>query len=413
MRRVIQEERPDLVVLGGDTISNDASSAPKPKTPKWMRERWQRATLPMVEAGLKWASVIGNHDLYTQLSAVEVARLDASFNGSLTSYANEVNYQLTINDPTGTMAATNLFFFNSHAYGCLDVRNGSGCPLPSEVNWYRTESTRLIRHQMGIMPGMAFLHIPPPEMLSVLNAGKYYGHLLDTDGVCCSALNTGLLANMMEMQNVQTVTFGHDHANDCYGPLTDSITLAYGRKSGYASYNAPSMLQGARVYELRLNQGADTKRTIHSQQNANSNTISTRGIAQTYERQLYQTFIPRHNAQYSISTWLRLADGSTPIQHPGTATYRFAKCCSNAVAGIVVNVLVLVALCVLFIACSLLVFAVVYLRCLRHRIPNTITKDQGNDFSFSNSFQMTELKADPATQKLTSDSGDVEEELDV
>lgn len=413
MRRVIEEERPDFVVLGGDTISNDGSSGSMPKTRDWMKDRWHRATLPMVEAGLRWASVIGNHDLGTEMSAVEVAKLDASFNGSLTSSLNEVNYVLTIMDPTGGIAATNLFFINSHAYGCMSITKGSGCPTPSEVKWYRTESERLKREQQATMPGMAFLHIPPPEMLSVLNEGKYYGQLLDSDGVCCSTLNTGLLANMMDMQNVQTVTFGHDHGNDCFGVLTNSITLAYGRKSGYASYNAPFMLQGARVYELRLNQGTNAKRSIQSQQKANAKSTSTRKGVEDYERQLYQTVIPRHNAKYSINTWLRLVDGSTPTQHPGTTTYRFSKCCTNATAGIVVNILVIIALCVLSIACSLLIIAVVYLRCLRHRIPKTTTTKQDKDFPFTTSFQMTELNADPEMKMLTSDSSDSSEELEV
>jgi hypothetical protein len=304
MQTMIASEKPDFVVLGGDTISNDAPG-PMPKPPKWVETYWAKAVSPMIQAGVPWSVVIGNHDLGTTLSAPQVASLDYSFNGSHTISSNDVNYVLKVMDPSGVVPITNLFFFNSQAYGCLGVDSGSGCPTIGSVEWFRQTSDNLTLVQRGIVPGMAFLHIPPPEMITVYNNGGWYGNYLDSDGVCCSAGNTGLIANMMDKDNVKVVTFGHDHGNDFFGEYAEDLSLAYGRKTGYGSYNVPGMNQGSRVYLLQIGTTSadpDKSRTIYSGETSTG------------------TFL-------QIDTWLRLADGQVLRQTGGLPLLRLGNCC--------------------------------------------------------------------------------------
>ena len=67
-------------------------------------------------------------------------------------------------------------------------------------------------------------------------------------------MNTGLLAAIVQEKMASWVTFGHDHCNSFYSTIKN-VTLSYGRKSGYGSYNcekynAEYLSKGARVFEL-------------------------------------------------------------------------------------------------------------------------------------------------------------------
>jgi hypothetical protein len=305
MDSMLVSEEPDFVVLGGDTISNDAPG-PNPKPPAWMAKYWARAVAALQKRGVPWSIVIGNHDLGTALSGSQVAALDASFNGSYTINSNDVSYYLSVLDASGSVPLTNLFFFNTHAYGCLNVASGSGCPTIENILWYANASLFLRQSQHGTPAGLAFMHIPPPEMMDVYNSGDWYGTYLDTDGVCCSAANTGLVANIMQQGNIQALTFGHDHGNDFFGAYTNDpdLTLAYGRKSGAGSYRVPGMLLGARTYLLQIN---------------NDNSPDYANVIYEGETTAGQDI--------SISTWITLEDSRRLLQRQGTTLLRLATCC--------------------------------------------------------------------------------------
>jgi 3',5'-cyclic AMP phosphodiesterase CpdA len=81
MRNIIRWEKPDLVAVTGDIVSEYAWDQ---KTRPWMAERYSRFAKIMDEEGVPFATAIGNHDHGTDLSMHEVLHLDMSFNMSMT-----------------------------------------------------------------------------------------------------------------------------------------------------------------------------------------------------------------------------------------------------------------------------------------------------------------------------------------
>jgi predicted MPP superfamily phosphohydrolase len=81
MGEILDDEKPDLVVLTGDLVSGYAWDG---KTKNWMESKWTEVVQPMVDRGIPWATTAGNHDTEGDLSRKQLSELDRSFNLSLT-----------------------------------------------------------------------------------------------------------------------------------------------------------------------------------------------------------------------------------------------------------------------------------------------------------------------------------------
>lgn len=73
--------------------------------------------------------------------------------------------------------------------------------------------------------------------------------------VCCQAKNTGLFDKAFSSQHVGMIAFGGDAFND-FKTTQKGITLAYGRKSGYAGLQSLDL--GARIIKFEANSGQMT-----------------------------------------------------------------------------------------------------------------------------------------------------------
>ena len=107
------------------------------KTPGWYKKMWDRWTEVIYETKMPYGYTLGNHDGEADLTRREVVEVDVKMN---------------------------LWFFDSNRNNCLNVE-GWGCVDHSAVNWYRTKSIELESVQNGRKPGVAFMHIPPPEFI--------------------------------------------------------------------------------------------------------------------------------------------------------------------------------------------------------------------------------------------------------
>lgn len=66
------------------------------------------------------------------------------------------------------------------------------------------------------VPALAFFHIPLPEYRKAAADVKTV-KILGTKGepVHCSNIHSGMFVSMKEMEDVQAMSVGHDHNNDC------------------------------------------------------------------------------------------------------------------------------------------------------------------------------------------------------
>lgn len=307
IQALVDREDPDFVVLGGDTFSNYADTGPKPNKPRsWVEARWNLAVKHLVNR-VQWATIFGNHD-FSDLAPWDLATLDASFAGSLTPPGIYGDYMLPIYDYGGTEVVTRLFMWNSGGTGIQQV----------QVDQYKNLSESLAPSRVA---SLGFIHIPLPEMMEAYNYGEVRGSLRDLEGICCHETQTTFFDTLVEQDEIKIITSGHDHGNDFVARL-DGIQLAYGKKTGSASYN--SLLSanhlrvwGGRVYNLQLSQDTSDQpfgAQLYSEYRTYAE--STSGTTSKY--------------RFTVHSWIRLTNGKFDEQlkvREDIASQLMVTCC--------------------------------------------------------------------------------------
>lgn len=245
MRYILDAEKPDLVVYTGDLVFA------KPAKPAY-----DKALEPVIERGLPFAVILGNHDIEYDLTGEEILQHLQSKPGNLTStvegVAGVTNYALTIKNRVGDHEAAVLYFFDTHSMSAdKTISDGYAWVERDQIEWYRNESNRHTALNGGSqLPSLAFIHIPLPEYQeAAVNPNTF---LVGTrkEAVCCPEINTGLFSQMLMQHDVMGVFAGHDHVND-YITEWKKIALAYGRYSGGSTvYHDIQGGNGARIIEL-------------------------------------------------------------------------------------------------------------------------------------------------------------------
>jgi hypothetical protein len=242
---VLDAERPDLVVFTGDVISGD--EAPDPAA------ALGAAAAPVVERGLPWAYVLGNHDDEGRLDRSELMEVARAQPGCLIQrgppdIGGVGNYVLPVAGTRGGQVAALLYFLDSGSY-CLTGAGHYAWFTHRQVAWYRLTSQAWERRARAVLPAIAFFHIPIPEYDLAWREG-YDKRGSRHEPVCGPSINAGMFAAFYERGDVAGTFVGHDHAND-FDATLHGIRLCYGRASGYGGYGRLRFARGARVIELR------------------------------------------------------------------------------------------------------------------------------------------------------------------
>ena len=243
VREMLDAERPDFVIHTGDIIFGrpDLQSA-------------QEILQPIADRGIPFAVALGNHDSQFGATREEMYRTIRDIPGCVNLSPKEGVYGcsndvITLSGPAGVDRV--LYLFDSmdavilkgeeeiHSYDYIRF---------SQLAWYRDHCEAFSRSNGGIpIPSLAFFHIPLCEVTEGLSSG---GRILageNGEPPCPSRLNSGLLAQMRELGDIQAIVVGHDH--DCDYVLDyGNMFYIYGRYSGCDTvYNnlGPS---GARVF---------------------------------------------------------------------------------------------------------------------------------------------------------------------
>ena len=236
----ITEQKPDLVIFGGDTVSSGLS--------KRLTEEFAEV---MEKLGVYWAAVLGNHDgegVYTY-SRKEIIDLYASYDYCLIRQGLDNidgNGNFTINILNADNSLQEVFFLldsgdymsneTKKQYGITNKGQVYDGVKESQVKWYKDKNDA-IEAEYGEFKSIAVLHIPPFECGDAENYEFLYGDKYE--GVCQSGFNSGLVDAFIEKGSTKAVYFGHDHIND-FGYMYKDILFSYIQSSGYGSYNMKS-----------------------------------------------------------------------------------------------------------------------------------------------------------------------------
>jgi len=261
MGRIIDSEKPDLVVLTGDNVSTGGvGNLPDLKT------AIAQVAKPMESRNVPWAIVFGNHDT-DGLAKIGITK--AQMFAIYRTYPHNINPD----DPQGVYGSGNALLKvigsnNKPAFGVWLVdsnayvkQNYNGQTLDtydwirsSQVEWYLQQSKQVEKELGAKLPSLMFFHICLPEFAQLAATKKYTGERNEDE--CPSAINSGLFSALLDRSDVLGVYVGHDHTNTYEGTWY-GIRLGYGGSIGYGTYGISSnvesekqRIRGARVFVI-------------------------------------------------------------------------------------------------------------------------------------------------------------------
>lgn len=243
IKKAIDNEKPDLVVLTGDVVCSKNTKA-----------AWLALTKPLIESNIPWAVTLGNHDIEYELNGNQIMETISGLPNNMTSngpldLSGNGNYILEINGSSSDNTTALLYFMDTHSG--LKKENGMGSYdwiKFDQIEWFRNQSKKYTnKNNETPYPALAFFHIPLHEYKEI--AEKAIG--IRQEPECSPEINSGMYAALLESKDVMGVFTGHDHDNNYIGNLR-GICLAYGQASGCQTYG--KIGRGYRVIELLENQ---------------------------------------------------------------------------------------------------------------------------------------------------------------
>ncbi|KAH3987373.1 hypothetical protein HBI56_009570 [Parastagonospora nodorum] len=258
VERVLDEEKPDLVVLTGDQVNG--GTAPDVQSAMF------KIIEPLAERKIPYAAIFGNHDdegnylsRNAQMSLYETLPYSLSQAGPNT-IEGVGNYFVEVEAHNNKHSALTLYFLDTHAYSPDEAHyRGYDWLKPKQIDWFKTTATHLRDAHSKYTHkhlNMAFIHIPLPEYTSPDNdrVGNF------TEPATAPQYNSHFKDALVE-HDVKFVSCGHDHVND-FCSLSKSpdsgepeLWMCYAGGSGFGGYGGYNQfVRRLRVFEVDTNQ---------------------------------------------------------------------------------------------------------------------------------------------------------------
>jgi len=256
MNKILDKERPDLVVLGGNIFDDSIKSAED------LKSFLDTVVAPMESRDIYWCHVYGTETNKTFASIPREVQKDiyqlyehciSKFDGDyvlpvLKNNSDEMAYNIWIMD---THSHLNDYIEGLEDQVLLNRSLGSGQNFDtlrfSQVKWYWDTSVALEKHNGKAIPGMMYFHMPLSEFnLIYRNAEVTKMQGKRVEKVSSAELNPGMLWTCYEKGDVKAIFCGHDRSNDFSGTYMD-ILLGYTSTLGLDSDEST---RGARVVQL-------------------------------------------------------------------------------------------------------------------------------------------------------------------
>lgn len=269
--KVLDDEKPDYVVMTGDQIFGQAS--PDSET------AMLKVVAPLIERKIPYSMVFGNHDHEGSLSRQDLMNFVSLLPYSLSEPGpSEVsgvgNYVVQALGPKSNNPALTFYFLDSHAYSPnAKLYPGYDWIKEDQLEYLETkyESLKPLQDEYShIHMSMAFFHIPLPEYTD--NNQKYIGEYREPS--TAPRFNSGA-RDILEKIGVKILSVGHDHANnfcmDHKKEGQEDIYLCHGGGAGEGGYGGyGGLIRRVRIFEVntqsatissyKLLRGASTKK---------------------------------------------------------------------------------------------------------------------------------------------------------
>ncbi|KAI8373473.1 Metallo-dependent phosphatase-like protein [Choanephora cucurbitarum] len=247
IERLLDKEKPDLVVFTGDNIKGTGVNDARAATFKFVE--------PVIKRKIPWTAVFGNHDDGADLTRDELLEVMRRLPYSMVQQGpldlpGVGNYMLNIFKSNQKQAdpAFALYFLDSHGYA-EDDQEGYDYIKLEQLDWLVHSS---LRSSAGRLNAAAFFHIPIWEYHEESNTNRPVVKLGDArESVSSPAKNMSHSACPLMSHSSLYENSGHDHVND-YCLEREDIQLCYGGGAGVGGYGAEHLnwSRRARVFEL-------------------------------------------------------------------------------------------------------------------------------------------------------------------
>ncbi|KAJ4389505.1 Phosphatase dcr2 [Gnomoniopsis smithogilvyi] len=261
--RVLEDEKPDLIVLSGDQINGDTA-------PDAQSAIFKYAQL-FIKHKVPYISIFGNHDdegaagaalsRANQMALVETLPYSLSKSGPDDIDGVGNYYVEVLGKGSAKHSAVTVYMLDSHSYSPNERRfKGYDWIKKSQIDWFRQTAQGLKKKHKEythVHLDIAFIHIPLPEY-------RDWDQVLvgeAREGVTAPTYNSGFRDALVE-QGVVMVSCGHDHANEYCALSTDESTkkpalwMCYAGGSGFGGYGGyGGFHRKIRIFDLDLNDG--------------------------------------------------------------------------------------------------------------------------------------------------------------
>ncbi|CAK7202551.1 Phosphatase dcr2 [Sporothrix eucalyptigena] len=268
--KVLDDERPDLVVLSGDQVNGETA-------PDAQSAIFKYASL-LIKHKIPYVSIFGNHDdegslpRTSQMSLIETLPYSLSKAGpdNIDGVGNYVVEVLARG--SSSHSALTLYLLDTHAYS-PDERKYKGYDWikQNQIDWFKNTAQSLKKSHAEythVHMDVAFIHIPLPEYR---DSSLYYkGNWLEPP--TAPVFNTNFRDALIE-EGVLMVSCGHDHVNEYCALSTNehnkpALWMCYGGGAGFGGYGGYGEFnRKIRVFDFDMNEGRITtwKRVEHGE----------------------------------------------------------------------------------------------------------------------------------------------------
>ena len=244
MNEALDKSEPDFVVFLGDNVMGPKTEG---RSVEDYKKGFDEALNPLVERGIPFTLVFGNHDDETMpaLTKEEMLEIYMSYDGCMAYDADPAlhgcgTHNIEILSSDGKSTAFNLWMMDSGDY-VFDADGNKlhyDCVRKDQIEWYEQTSKALEEKEGKPVPSFVFQHIVPADVAQqvMVTLPFHIGNLAHYDmddgtavtylpnifgfksgivgeGLCPSTENDGQWDSMVARGDVIATFFGHDHKN--------------------------------------------------------------------------------------------------------------------------------------------------------------------------------------------------------
>lgn len=244
MNKILEYEKPNMVVLTGDIIDGKCQTADD------VKKAIYHISEPMEIRNIPWAIVFGNHDdEHNMMNKEDMMKLYMTFPNNISQIGYKTfdrigNYNLLIESSKDNTPKFNIYMMDSGKYAPSSIGGYAWIKL-TQIWWYRRTALKLKQKYKNIIPALMFFHIPLKRFKKAWDNGVIDGERFEDES--CAKINLCIFDKLVRTGDVRGIFVGHDHLNSYCAELK-GIRLGYAGYTGYGGYGKDNVPRGARVF---------------------------------------------------------------------------------------------------------------------------------------------------------------------